>query len=96
MLLFSSMIRYEDARARALRNPEVRAAYDALEPEFAIIEKVIKARIQQGLTQAALAKKAGMHQSAIARFESGTSNPTWSSFLRIAEALSLKVQISPR
>jgi len=34
-----------------LKNPEVRAEYDALEPEFSIIQAMIDARNNAGLTQ---------------------------------------------
>ena len=44
-------------KKQALKNKELRKAYDALAPEFAIAEKVIEKRLEQGITQAELAKK---------------------------------------
>ena len=41
----------EELRAEMLKNPEVKAEYDALEPEFNIIQAMIDARKQQNLTQ---------------------------------------------
>ena len=34
-----------------MRDPEVKAEYDALEPEFSIIQAIIDARKESGLTQ---------------------------------------------
>ena len=44
-------------------------------------------RIRAGLTQAELAKKAGVSQSLIARIESGKVNPRVSTLMRIYQAL---------
>jgi hypothetical protein len=35
---------FEDFKKEALKDPEVRAEYDKLESEFALLEKLIKAR----------------------------------------------------
>ena len=43
------------------------------------------------LTQAELAKKAGMKQSALARLESGSSTPRKSTLIKLAEALKISV-----
>lgn len=77
-----------------LKNPEVRRAYDALGPEFALIEQIIAKRIQKKLTQTALAKKIGTKQSAIARLESGTYNPSLVFLKKVAKGLDAKLKIS--
>lgn len=43
-------------RARALKQPAVRKAYDELEEEFALLDEVLKARAEAGLTQAEVAR----------------------------------------
>lgn len=53
-------------------------AYESLEVEFKIYNALVKARIEKKLTQKQLASKLGIAQSALARFESGRTNPTLS------------------
>ena len=45
------MSSYRDFLKEQLKDPELKAEYDALEPEFAIIQAMIKARKTAGLTQ---------------------------------------------
>ena len=47
----------------------------------------------QGLTQAELAKKAGVPRSNITRFESGNYNPSLELLVRIAAALGMTLQM---
>ena len=48
-----------------LKDPELKAEYDALEPEFAIIRAMIDARERQGITQKELAARTGIAQADI-------------------------------
>src|SRR3989344_9666727 len=61
-------------RAKWLKDPEFKKAYDDLAFEFQLIDAIISAGINNGLTQKDLAKRIGTKQSAIARFESGRYN----------------------
>jgi len=55
-------------------------------------ESLIKAwREYLKLTQAELASKAGMKQSALARVESNTTNPRKSTLMKLAEAMGITV-----
>lgn len=53
------------------------------------------ARHHKGMTQAQLAEKTGIPQSAIARIETGKANPTVDTLLRLAEALRLRLEVHP-
>lgn len=75
------------------RRPGVKAEYDALEPKYALICAMLDARNKKGMTQAAIAKRAGTTQSAIARFESGRTNPTLEFATRLSSALGAKLEI---
>jgi ribosome-binding protein aMBF1 (putative translation factor) len=86
----------EFEREMFLKRPGVKKAYDDLELEFSIIEAVLEKRLQRKMTQAALAKKMGTKQSAIARLESGTSNPTVGFLGKVAKALDARLVISMR
>lgn len=84
---------YKRLRARLLKKKEFRKAYNELKPEFVLVRMVIEKRIEQGLTQAALARKMGTKQSAIARLESGAANPTVSFLKKLAKALGAELAV---
>ena len=54
------MSRYEDYKKKALQNPEVKKEYDALGPEYDIIQAMIDARKTQNLTQKELSERTGI------------------------------------
>ena len=68
-------------------------AYDALEPKYALINAMLDARNKKGMTQSEIAHRAGTTQSAIARFESGRTNPTLEFASRLSRALGAKLEI---
>ena len=57
-----------------------------------------QARARAGLSQRALARRAGTAQSVIARIERGQTSPTWETLERLLQAanLDLTVQVEPR
>ena len=78
------------------KNPKLKKAYDDLELEFQLIDAIISARIEKGVTQAQLAKKAGTKQSAISRFESGSYNPSLQFVKKLSNALDLRLTLTGR
>ncbi|MBC7343610.1 MAG: helix-turn-helix transcriptional regulator, partial [Clostridia bacterium] len=60
----------------ARKSGKVRQEVEALRPQDEIARAIIAARQARGLSQAALAKQVGTKQSAIARLESGSYNPS--------------------
>ena len=86
-------IPFEDLKARLMANPEVKAEYDALAPEFEISAELVKARVRAGLSQADLASRMGTSQSAIARLESGHTLPSTKTLLRYAAATGSKFHV---
>lgn len=87
-VLFEDMKR--DMFARRLG---VKAEYDALAPKYALISAMLDARNKKGMTQAEIASRAGTTQSAIARFESGRTNPTLDFASRLSMAVGTKLEI---
>jgi transcriptional regulator with XRE-family HTH domain len=57
-----------------------------------------QARTRAGLSQRALARRAGTAQSVIARIESGQTSPTWETLERLLDAanVDLRAQLEPR
>ncbi len=84
---------YTTFKRNLLKNDGVKAEYDQLYPEFRLVESFIEKRLKVGLTQSALAKKIGTKQSAIARFESGSYNPSLGFLKRVAHALGADILI---
>ena len=84
----------EDWKAEQLMDPEFAREYHKLDDEFALLGMILGARLEAKLTQAQLAKKAGMKQAAIARLESGKASPSFKTLNRVAKALDKKVILS--
>ncbi|HZS02904.1 MAG TPA: helix-turn-helix transcriptional regulator [Chloroflexota bacterium] len=72
---------------REARDPEFRAAWEAVKPEYEFQRALIAARLRAGVTQRELAARTGMKQSAIARLESGKHPPRLDTLATIARAL---------
>jgi HTH-type transcriptional regulator/antitoxin HipB len=83
----------EDFKREIFKRPGVRKAYAKMQPEFQIIRKLALARAKKGFSQRKLAKKIGITQSALARFETGNINPTLSFIQKITSGLGLKLLI---
>lgn len=83
-----------EAAKEWLKDPEFRAAYDALEEEFALARALIRARADADLTQEQVAKRMGTTQAVVARLESGRSMPSTRTLQRYAKATNTRLRIS--
>lgn len=90
------MRNWKTLKKELLKNPQVAQEYKKLEPHYQLISQLIEARLKKGLTQKELAKKIGTKQSAIARLESGSANPTISFLEKIAQAIGSRLIIQVR
>ena len=81
-------------KAELFKDPEFKAEYDALEPEYQLIRQIIKARAEKNMTQKELAEKIGTKQSSIARLEGGTYNPSFQFLQKVAVALNKKLSVA--
>jgi predicted transcriptional regulator len=88
------MTKIAELKKRLMDNAEFRAEYEKADAEFAVIEALVKARTEAGLTQTELAERIGTTQSAIARLESGGVSPSLATLRRYAEATGTKLQVS--
>ncbi|HEU5350553.1 MAG TPA: helix-turn-helix transcriptional regulator [Terracidiphilus sp.] len=86
-------IPFDKIAEKWLADPEVKAEYDRLAPEFEISMELIRARLRAGLSQAELAARMGTSQSAIARLESGQTLPSTKTLLRYAKATASKIHV---
>ena len=84
---------WKDFEKELMADPGVKKAYEDLQPEFAVIQAVIDARVKKKLSQAALAKKMKTGQAVISRLESGKAKPSIALLQRLAEAINAKLEI---
>lgn len=83
-------------RKKLLTDKKVATEYKKLKPRYQLISQLITARNKKGMTQEELATKIGTKQSAVARFESGSSNPSIAFIEKLASALESRLVIQVR
>ena len=71
-----TMITFDNYLIQQMQDKEFKAEYDALDPEFSIIQAMIEARKNDRLTQKQLAEKTGINQGDISKMENGNGNPS--------------------
>lgn len=87
------MTDFNDFLNEQLKDPEIKAEYEALEPEFAIIQAMIDARKQKGITQKELSERTGIAQGDISKLENGNGNPSIKTLKRLASAMDMSLKI---
>ena len=87
------MTNFNDYLNEQMKNPEFKEEYDALEPEFAIIQAIIDARKSSGITQKELSQKSGIAQGDISKLENGNANPSLKTLQRLASAMGKRLKI---
>ncbi len=88
-------VNFDDFWAKQLKkDPLLQAEVDKIQPEFDIIEAIIKKRIASKMTQKQLAAKMGTKQSALSRLEAGNANPSLNFLKKLAAAMDTTLHIS--
>lgn len=83
----------DDALNKQMKNPAFKAEYDALEPEFTIIQALIDARKHSGMTQQQLSAATGIAQADISKLENGNANPSLKTMQRLACGMGMRLKI---
>ncbi len=90
-------MKHSELKEKALKNKNVNAIYEALEPEFSLLRELLKARQKAGLSQAEIAILMGTKAPAITRLESslssGKHSPSISTLKKYASALGCHLEI---
>ena len=81
-------------KEKALKNGDVKQAYDSLESEFALIDSLLSMRQTAGLTQEQLADRMGAQKGYISRLEKGSSNPSWKTLEKYAHACGFDISMA--
>lgn len=84
---------FDDFLKEQLQDAEFRAEYEALEPEFAIMQAMIDARKATGMTQKQLAEVTGINQADISKLERGSGNPSLRTLQRLAAGMGMRVKL---
>jgi ribosome-binding protein aMBF1 (putative translation factor) len=87
------MSSYELFKKEQMKDSALKAEYDALEPEFNIIQAMIDARKKQNMTQKELSERTGITQADISRIENGTRNPSLDMVKRLAKGLGMQLKL---
>lgn len=89
---------HAELKAKALADPKVLAEYERLNrEEFAILDEMLAARREAGLTQAQVAEKMGTKAPSVARLESalasGKHSPSIETLRKYAKALGKQLEV---
>lgn len=89
---------HEKLKSLALSDPEVRAEYERIErEEMPMLDAILKARAEAGLTQAQVAVRMGTQAPAVARLENalmtGKHSPSIATLQKYAAALGKKLEV---
>lgn len=84
---------FNDYLKEQMKDPAFKAEYDALEPEYAIMQAIIDARKICGITQQELAERTGIAQADISKLENGNGNPSIRTLQRLAAGMDMRVTV---
>ena len=87
------MTKFNDYLNDQLKDPVFKKEWDALEPEFSIMQAMIDARRTSGLTQKQLSERTGIAQADISKLESGNANPSLKTLQRLAAGMGMRVKV---
>ncbi len=87
------MTKLTELKKRFMEDPEFREEYARADEEYALVEALVRARTAAKLTQAAVARRLGTTQSAIARLEGGRVSPSFTTLRRYAEATGTRLTV---
>ncbi len=84
---------WKNFKKELLQDKKITREYENLRPRYQLVSQLIEARVKKGITQKELANRIGTKQSAIARLESGVSNPSIAFLEKVTSALGSKLMI---
>lgn len=92
----TGLIPQEDVLAEELRGPEFREEWERTALARWLATEVINYRAEHDMSQRQLAERLGVHQSDVARMESGEHTPSLERLIRIANGLDVELMIDIR
>ena len=86
-------IKYDDFLQEQLQDPEFKREFEAFQPGHAIIQAIVDARHQSGLTQKELSERTGIAQGDISKLENGNANPSIRTLQRLAAGMGMSLRL---
>lgn len=87
-------VSFDSIKNELMLDEEFKVEYDRLQPRYEVISQIIKARKEQNMTQAELAKRVGTQKSNISRLESGNYNPSLDFLIKVTQSLGKELKIT--
>ncbi len=88
---------HDEMRTELMSDPAFKAEFDRLAPEYELLDQLLRARKEAGLTQAELAERMGTKPPAISRLMNGLGSdkysPSVATLRKYAKACGMKLQI---
>ena len=84
---------WNEIKKEWLKDPKFKKLYEESQPEFEIAKAVIRARIENKITQKELARRMNTTQSVISRVEQARTSPSISFLKRLATALNTSLSV---
>lgn len=91
--IVKASVSFHQIKEELMQDEEFRIEYERLQPRYQAIAQIIKARQEQNMTQAELARRVGTQKSNISRLESGNYNPSLDFLVKVARSLGKNVSI---
>lgn len=91
--MVKSSVKFGEIKEQLMQDAEFKAEYEKLKPRYEVISEIIKARVEQNITQEDLANRIGTQKSNISRLESGNYNPSLSFLEKVARGLGKEIHI---
>ena len=84
---------YEDHLQEQMKDPEFRAAYYDIQPDFDIVRAIFDAYDLEGFNKELLSEQSGLSQYTISKLEAADANPSLSTLKKLARAMGKKLHI---
>ena len=84
---------FRDTLNERLKDDSFKKEYDALAPEYQLINAILDSRKEKNMTQKQLSEITGIAQGDISKIENGCANPSLRTIERIAEGMGKKLKL---
>lgn len=91
------MLNHEQFKKKLLEDQETKTEYDRLEPEFLLLDELLRARQEAGISQAEIARRMGTKPPAVSRLLASVASerhsPSLSTLRKYAAACGMRLEL---